>query len=146
MEYQSKFTDTPITDREFKKDDKIRDKLDNLKVDFMRILLDKFDINTKFEEPLLIKKWSEQYINEKNDIIQFVNDNLEKGNFDKDKSYFITLTELKEMYKNCGVYDRKKLKDLKNYIESETGEMFEDRKNIGGEYYRNILLNYKRKI
>lgn len=146
MEYQSKFTDVPKTDKEFKKDEKLRDKLDDWKGDFMKILLDKFDINCKFDEPDLIKKWSYQYINDKNDIVQFINDNLEKGDFTKDKSYFITLNDLKDWYKNCGIYDKKKIKELKGYIEDETGEIFEEKKQISGEYYRNVLLNYKRKI
>jgi P4 family phage/plasmid primase-like protien len=148
VEYQTKFTDIPKKENEFLKDDKIRDKLDSWKEEFMLMLLEIYDYDRKYKEPELISLWSNKYCNEKNDIVKFINENLEKGDFDKEekgkKTFYITLNELKEIYKNNGSYDRKKLKELKDYIEKETNEIFEEIKKINGITYRNVLLNYRK--
>lgn len=81
-------------------------------------------------------------------LINILNNNLEKGDFSKEekgkKTFFIKFNTLREIIIKNNCFKKIKLKELKDYIEKETNEIFENIKKINGITYRNVLLNYRK--
>ena len=84
---------------------------DELKMEYMRYLLDNYDHNWKYQMTKTIQESSEEYLCENDGISKFVSEYLER-----DKESFVTLKEIKEMLKNCDYYDGK-ANVLKNRLE-----------------------------
>ena len=80
------------------------------------MLINIYDPNYEYNEPELIKQWSDEYCDDNKHVKKFVEDLLECTNNKKD---YLLIKNLKEFYKSCKEYDQSKLKNLKAFLEKE---------------------------
>ena len=123
----------------FKEDPSLSYKIKNWINDYMKMLIDKYDINYVYSCPKSIEDASEQYLNENNDILKFVN---EYFTFTNNQNDYILLKDIKDLYKNNKEYDQTRLKDLKNSLEKTMKTIVYDRKKINGKDYRSVIIGW----
>lgn len=97
-EFTSKFVEEPADSTEFKIDKDLKSKLELYKPVFMSILLDYYIIYRKegLKAPEAIVSVTKKYENNNNKIKTFIEDNIIKSK----KNDFITLDEIKQLYKS----------------------------------------------
>jgi phage/plasmid-associated DNA primase len=110
---------------------------DELKMEYMRYLLDNYDHNWKYQMTKTIQESSEEYLCENDGISKFVSEYLER-----DKESFVTLKEIKEMLKNCDYYDGK-ANVLKNRLERVMKTKCIDNKRFDNKKYRYAFIGYR---
>lgn len=110
---------------------------DQLKMEYMRYLLDNYDHNWKYIMTKTIQESSEEYLCENDGISKFVSEYLEK-----DKDSFVTLKEIKIMLKTCDYYDGK-ANVLKNRLERVLKIKCIDKKRFGNKERRSVFIGYR---
>ena len=117
IKYISKFDEKPNEENNiYKIDYGLDKKVTNWKEDYMKMLINIYDPDYSYSEPALISKWSSEYCDDNNDVKKFVEDNFE---FTNNKTDYLLIKNLKELYKNNKEYDQTKLKNLKEVLEKE---------------------------
>jgi hypothetical protein len=106
----------------------------------MFILLNMFDPDYKYEEPIEIENSSKKYANDNNDVQKFVKDNFIMTNDPKD---FLLLKDLKSMYQQNKEYEQTKLKNLKEHLEREFNTEFKERHKHKGKNYYSVFIGWK---
>jgi hypothetical protein len=131
IDYNSKFVKEqdykPNDNNIYKADHKLSEKVKLWRQDFMFILLNLFDPNYIYEEPIEIVNSSKKYADDNNDINKFVKDNFIMTNDQKD---FLLLKDLKLLYQSNKEYDQSKLKNLKDHLEKEFNSEFKEKAKV----------------
>ena len=144
IDYNSKFVKEkdyePNENNIYKADYKLSEKVKLWRQDFMFILLNMFDPNYKYEEPIEIENSSKKYANDNNDVQKFVKDNFIMTNDPKD---FLLLKDLKSMYQQNKEYEQTKLKNLKEHLEREFNTEFKERHKHKGKNYYSVFIGWK---
>jgi phage/plasmid-associated DNA primase len=123
------FADTEITYK-YREDGEQR-------MEFIRYLLDHYDHTWKYYMTDSIKKSSEQYLADNDDIGRFVDEYLIKN-----INGFVTLKDIKEIIKHSDFKDIKS-NTLKTRLERSLGVKCIDEKRIGKQKYKNLFLGYQ---
>jgi P4 family phage/plasmid primase-like protien len=142
IDYPSKFDDAKFVNEDqgiYLIDYNLSDKVADWKQDYMRMLLDIYDVNYKYTCPKSIEDASAEYLDSNNDVKQFVIDNLEKTN---NKTDFVRLVDMKALYKSNKEYNICKLKDLKKSLEKELQTPCKERHGAGGKD-RKVYIGWK---
>lgn len=108
-----------------------------VKMEFARYILSYYDHSYKFEMPEVIKRNSNMYIEENNNVLNFVKESIVK-----DPKGFFTLKEAKERFK-MSQYFNGKLTTLKNELQKVLKIECFDEKRIDGSKYRSVFIGYK---
>ena len=107
-----------------------------LKMEFARYILEHYDHAYKYEMPDIIKKSSTMYIDENNNVLNFVKEFIVK-----DTDGFFTLKEAKEHFKNSQHFNGK-LTTLKNDLQKILKIQCIEEKKIKGRKYRSAFMGY----
>jgi phage/plasmid-associated DNA primase len=142
IDYISKFVDADQVDEtnycyqknsnfilQFKEDD-------TLKMEFARYILEHYDHNYKYEMPDIIKNSSTMYLEENNNVYNFVKEFIVV-----DKDGFFTLKEAKEQFKNSQHFNGK-ITTLKNELQKVLKTQCYEEKMIRNKKYYSIFLGY----
>ncbi len=116
----------------------------------MLYLIDIFEANNKnkfvYKEPVEVSEASKVYINNNNDVLNFVLESYVKTN---DKHDYLTLKDVKENYKKSE-YPQTKLKTLKESLEKifNTNCKARHKVTVDGKSkeYLNVFVGWKVKI
>ena len=98
----------------FKIDYSLADKVKLWKADYIKTLIDLYDINYLYSCPVEIDEASKQYIDDNNEVLKFVKDFFVFTNSSTD---FILFKDIKELYRQNKEYEQSKIKDLKNLLQ-----------------------------
>lgn len=111
---------------------------EKLKMEFLRVLLSKFDYKYSFTMPDSIKKLCTAYLEDNNVVQKFIKHHLEK-----DPDGFFTVTAAKERITKAynGVYF--KSTTLITDLQKEMGVQILEHKKINNRKYNNVILGYK---
>ena len=109
---------------------------DEQKMEFMRYLLNNYDHGWRYDMTDVIKKSSEQYLSDNDDIGRFVEECLLKK-----KDGYITLKRIKELLKT-GDYKDIKSNTLKSRLERVMRVRCIDHKRIGNDRFKNVFDGY----
>ena len=123
-------------------DVKLTDKVKDWAQDYMKLLLNTYSNDYKHNPPKVIVDASKTYIDENNDVLNFINEYYEKTDKSSD---FVTLSKIKEHYQNNKQYEQSKLKTLKESLEKIFNTNFIENRKIGKMKYRSVILGWKRK-
>ena len=141
IDYISKFEQKPDeTNNIYLIDVHLTDKVKNWKQDYMNMLIKLYKIDYTFTPPPSVVNASEIYVNENNDIYNFIKNSYTKTGKNED---FILLKEIKMEYQMKREYDQTKLKTLKESIEKELNTNFIENKKIKGKNYTNVITGWK---
>ena len=152
VNYESIFAnvehDDPINNI-YKGNDQLNVLLKDWGNEFILYLLDEYESNNLnkfvYVEPKEVAEASEIYINNNNDVLNFVLDTYEKTN---DKNDFLPLKDIKETYKKSE-YPQTKLKTLKESLEKVFNTNCKARHKITSEgkskEYLNVFVGWKKK-
>ena len=141
INYISKFDEIPNEKNNiYKADYSLSDKVKLWRSDYIKMLIDLYDINYKYTCPKEIEEASQQYMDDNNDVLKFIKDNLIMTNGETD---YILLKDLKELYKNNKEYDQTRLKNLKDLLQQNMNTIVYDRKKIVGKDYRSVIIGWK---
>ena len=118
--------------------------------EFMLYLIDIFEANNKnkfvYKEPVEVSEASEVYINNNNDVLNFVLESYVKTN---DKHDYLTLKDVKENYKKSE-FPQTKLKTLKESLEKVFNTNCKARHKVTvdgkSKEYLNVFVGWKVKI
>jgi hypothetical protein len=105
-------------------------------MEFARYILNHYDHNYKFEMPEIIRKTSCVYLEENNNILNFVREFIVK-----DDTGFFTLKEAKDRFKTSQYYNNK-ITNLKNELQKILKIQCFDEKRINGKKYCSTFLGY----
>ena len=144
--YPSIFTEMKEDDPEnnrYKIDYTLTDEVKNWRKDYMRMILDLYNYDYKYECPKIIENLSQAYMDDNNEILKFVRDQIEQTNNPKD---FVLLSDLKDLYKSNKEYDQSKAKDLKELLQKVLNATLKDTSvKIDGKTKKckNILFGWR---
>lgn len=110
---------------------------DEQKMEFLRYLLDHYDHDWKYDITNVIKKSSEENLDDKDVIRNFVNKYLVKKNDD-----YVTLKQIKELIQTSE-FKGIKISSLKTCLERTLGVRCVELKRIGKVVTRNVFEGYK---
>ena len=110
---------------------------DALKMEYMRYILDHYDHDWDFQMTDYIKESSRAYLSENDNIGNFVKEFLER-----DKDSFVTLKEIKELYKRSDHCDGK-LGTLRTRLERVLGVSYREEMKLKGVKYRGVFEGYR---
>ena len=128
IKYISKFDEKPNEKNNiYKIDYNLSKTVELWKEDYMRMLIDLYNPNFKYEEPNNIKKWSSEYCDNNNDVKKFVKDNFILTNSQSD---YLLLKDLKIMYQQNKEFEQTKLKNLKEHLEKEFNADFKEKSKV----------------
>ena len=128
IKYISKFDEKPNEiNNIYKIDYNLSKTVELWKEDYMRMLIELYDPNFKYEEPNNIKKWSSEYCDNNNDVKKFVKDNFILTNSQSD---YLLLKDLKIMYQQNKEFEQTKLKNLKEHLEKEFNADFKEKSKV----------------
>lgn len=137
INYKSRFDEKPDEKKHiYKIDYSLSDRVKKWRSDYIKMLIDKYDVNYEYTCPKEVEEASKQYIEDNNDVLKFVKEYLEFTNNDKD---FVTLKDIKELYRNNKEYEQTKLKELKTLLERVMNVVIQERKKINGIIYRSVI-------
>lgn len=140
IEYKSRFvSDQKLVDETkhiYLCDENIDNKFKLWRNDFIRILINKYDINYKFLVPDIVEKSSKKYFEQNNATFQFKEKYIVPGNG------YITLTDIKNIWKSDDELEPIKQRDLIAGLKTLYPENYFDRKKISGKDYRNVIIGY----
>lgn len=111
-----------------------------VKMEFARYILSYYDHSYKFEMPDVIKRNSNMYIEENNNVLNFVKECIVK-----DPTGFFTLKEAKERFKMSQHFNGK-LTTLKNELQKVLKIECFDQKKINGKNVYYVFIGYTFKI
>ncbi len=141
INYKSRFDEKPDEKKHiYKIDYSLSNRVKKWRSDYMKMLIDKYNINYEYICPKEVEEASKQYVEDNNDVLKFVKEFLEFTNNEKD---FVTLKDLKELYKNNKEYEQSKLKELKPLLERVMNTVFIERKKINGKDHRGLIQGWK---
>ena len=123
----------------FKIDYSLAEKVKFWKADYIKMLIDLYDINYVYSCPKDIDDASKQYIEDNNEVLKFVKDFFVFTNNNDD---FILFKDIKELYKLNKEYEQSKIKDLKNLLEKSMNCVIHDRKKIKNVDYRGVIMGW----
>lgn len=109
----------------FKIDYSLADKVKLWKFDYIKMLIELYDVNYVYSCPKEIEEASKQYIEDNNDVLKFIKDYFVFTNNNDD---FLLFKNIKELYKQNKEYEQSKIKDLKNLLEKTMNCVVHDRK------------------
>jgi len=132
--YDSLFVENAKKQNEHEIDYYICDKFKLWRYDHINYLIENFNKN-EIMIPKRILAITDKFLNNNNDIKQFVIENLEITGDEEDVEKFV---KIKELYRYGG-YDQNNLKDLKNLLEKELGLECHGRTRIDGRQMRNVF-------
>ena len=96
----------------------------NIKMEFLRVLLDTYDHEYQYEMPEVVKRNSLMYLEENDGVFKFVQEFIVK---DKDRSF--TLKQAKDAFKNSEHFNNK-IQTLKNDLQKLLKTVCEDSKRV----------------
>ena len=144
--YPSVFTemkqDDPKNNR-YKIDYTLTDEVKNWRKDYMRMMLDLYKYDYKYECPKKIEELSQQYMDDNNEILTFVREHIEQTNNEKD---YVLLSDLKDLYKNNKENDQSKAKTLKENLQKVLNATLRDTSvKIDGKFKKckNVLFGWR---
>lgn len=141
INYKSRFDEKPDEKKHiYKIDYSLSDRVKKWRSDYIKMLIDKYDVNYEYSCPKEVEEASKQYVEDNNDVLKFVKEYLEFTNNDKD---FVTLKDIKELYRNNKEYEQTKLKELKTLLERVMNVVIQERKKINGIIYRSVITGWK---
>jgi phage/plasmid-associated DNA primase len=123
----------------FKIDYSLADKVKLWKADYIKTLIDLYDINYLYSCPVEIDEASKQYIDDNNEVLKFVKDFFVFTNSSTD---FILFKDIKELYRQNKEYEQSKIKDLKNLLQKSMNCIIHDRKKINNVDYRGVIIGW----
>jgi phage/plasmid-associated DNA primase len=142
IDYISKFVDRDNIDKlnhcyekdpdfieQFKKDPQ-------LKLEFIRFILDHYNHTYKFEMPDIIKESSRVYLEENNNVLNFVKEFIKK-----DKDGYFTLKDAKDKFKNSQYFNGK-ISNLKNELQKILKTICLEQKKINNKVFKYIFMGY----
>jgi len=143
IDYISKFVDSEFVDESkycFRKDSTFIDEIKKnnaLKMEFLRFLLDHFDMKYEFKMPKVIEDNSKIYLDENDSINKFIKEHIVA-----DKDGHFLLSEAKSLFRSKEYYNNK-LNQLKNDLVKGLGTVCLEQKKIDGKNIRNVFIGYK---
>jgi len=141
INYGSKFEEVSNEKNHiYKVDYSLKNKIKLWRSDYMKILLDLYDINYEYSCPKEILEASNQYMEDNNDILKFIKENIIITNNETD---YLLLKDLKEQYKNNKEYDQTRLHNFKESLEKNLNIIIHERKKINGKDCRSVLIGCK---
>jgi len=123
----------------FKIDYSLADKVKLWKNDYIKMLIELYDVNYVYSCPKEIEEASKQYIEDNNDVLKFIKDYFVFTNNNTD---FLLFKDIKELYKQNKEYEQSKIKDLKNLLEKTMNCVIHDRKKINNVDYRGVIIGW----
>ena len=123
----------------YKIDYSLSNKVKNWKEDYIKMLIDLYNVNYIYSCPKEIDEASKQYIEDNNEVLKFVKDYFVFTNNNDD---YLLFKDIKELYKQNKEYEQSKIKDLKNLLEKTMNSIIHDRKKIKGIDYRGVILGW----
>ena len=123
----------------YKIDYSLSNKVKNWKADYIKMLIDLYNVNYIYSCPKEIDEASKQYIEDNNEVLKFVKDYFVFTNNNDD---YLLFKDIKELYKQNKEYEQSKIKDLKNLLEKTMNSIIHDRKKIKGRDYRGVILGW----
>lgn len=109
----------------------------NVRMEFLRLLLDSYDHNYQYDMPDIVKQNSQVYLEENDNVFKFVQVHVRK-----EEDAFFTLKDAKEAFKNSEFYN-KKLQTLKNDLQKLLKTQCEEQKKINGKKYNFVFYGWK---
>ncbi len=141
INYKSRFDEKPDEKKHiYKIDYSLSNRVKKWRSDYIKMLIDKYDVNYEYICPKEVEEASKQYVEDNNDVLKFVKEYLEFTNDDKD---FVTLKDIKELYRNNKEYEQTKLKELKTLLERVMNVVIQERRKINGTIYRSVITGWK---
>ncbi|KAF5826160.1 hypothetical protein DUNSADRAFT_4490 [Dunaliella salina] len=110
-----------------------------LKMEFLRLLLESYDPNYRFDPPEIVKVNSSVYLDENNSVAKFVHEFLEHG----EQTDFVTLKEVRETYRKTDYCDPSRLNSLKKELEKQLKQPCFEQKKIKGKNITNVFIGIK---
>lgn len=123
----------------FKIDYTLSNKVKLWKADYIKMLIDLYDVNYIYSCPVEIEEASKQYIDDNNDVLKFVKDFFI---FTNDNNNYLLFKDIKELYKQNKEYEQSKIKDLKKLLEKTMNCVVHERKKINNVDYRGVILGW----
>lgn len=143
IDYISKFVDSEFVDESkycFRKDSTFIDEIKKnnaLKMEFLRFLLDHFDMKYEFKMPKVIEDNSKIYLDENDSINKFIKEHIVA-----DKDGHFLLSEAKSLFRSKEYYNNK-MNQLKNDLVKGLGMVCLEQKKINGKNMTNVFMGYK---
>jgi len=143
IDYISQFVDEDDIDEEnnmYKKSENLLEDYDNndeMKMEFLRILLNKYKHDYGFIAPEIIQNNSLMYLQENDKVYNFINEYIEK-----DENEYFTLKDAKELLKKTE-RNSNKISTLKNDLQKALKITCWEQKKIKGINIKNVFLGYK---
>ena len=110
---------------------------DEMRMEYVRYILEHYDHTWDFKMTHFIQEHSKQYLYENDNIGSFVSECMER-----DYNSFVTLKELKELYKRSEFYDGK-LSSFRTRIERVLGVRFIEQKTHKNVKYSGVFEGYR---
>lgn len=110
-----------------------------LKMEFIRLLLLTYDHDFRFDPPEIVKINSSAYLDENNSIAKFVREYLEYG----EQNDFVTLKEIRDIYKATDYCDQTRLNNLKRELEKQLKQPCLEQKRLNGKKEKNVFIGVK---
>lgn len=140
INYISRFDEIPNEKNNiYKIDYSLSDKVKFWKADYIKMLIDLYDVDYIYSCPKEIEEASKQYIEDNNEVFKFVKDYFVFTNNNED---FLLFKDIKELYKQNKEYEQSKIKDLKNLLEKTMNCIIHERKKIKNIDYRCVILGW----
>jgi P4 family phage/plasmid primase-like protien len=140
IEYGSKFVESKNdVDEEnniYLSDSQFEDNILLWRNDYIRILIEKYNFNYKFECPEIVKINSQKYLDSNNQVLLFKDKYLTESNG------FITITEIKNVWRKDQDYDKMKISDLIAGFKTVFGKNYYEKKRVDGKEIRSVIMNY----
>ena len=123
----------------FKIDYSLADTVKLWKADYIKILIDLYDVNYIYTSPIEIDEASKLYIEDNNQILLFIK---EFFIFTNSSEHFLLFKDIKQLYKNNKDYDQSKIKDFKNLLQKNMNTIIFERKKINNIDYRGVITGW----
>lgn len=142
IDYLAQFVDDSEVDEAnglFKKEEGLVEEYETkpeMKMEFLRLLLDNYNHNYGFAPPKVILDNSLMYLQENDKVYNFIKEFIRKDN----DGYF-TLKEAKELFKHSE-HNNGKICTLKNDLQKALKTVCCDQKKINGRKERNVFVGY----
>jgi len=141
IDYISKFDETPNEKNNiYKIDCELSEKVKNWRQDYMRLLLDLYNPDYVYNEPIEIKESSSKYADSNNDVKKFVQQNYIQTNNNDD---FIILKDIKASYQLNKEFDQVKLKTLSDSLQKILNTNLKERHKHNGKNYYSVFIGWK---
>ena len=108
-----------------------------IRMEFMRLLLDRYDHDYQYEMPEVIRKNSQMYLEENDGVFKFVQEQIQP-----DRNGYFTLKEVKDRFKNSEYFNNK-IQTLKNDLQKVLKVKCDDQRMIKGKKEKNVFWGYR---